>query len=205
LAGSKIDSGISGALNSTTPLFTLLVGVLFYAQTVKKQQVYGLLLGFIGALCLIFAQKQGQLSINAYAFCIILATLMYGFNLNIVKKHLNNVPSLLITTCLLSTTGPIATAVLFHGDFLTRASQPEAFWPLVFSIILGVVGTGIATVIFNKVLQLTTAVFASSVTYLIPIVAILWGLADGEKLQIQHIVGMLVILVGVYLVNKQTD
>jgi drug/metabolite transporter (DMT)-like permease len=203
LAGAHLDSAIAGALNSTTPLFTLIVGVMFFNQTVTKRQTLGIILGFIGALALIFAKSSGQLSINGYAFFVVLATVMYGFNLNIVKKYLNDVPALLTTTCLLACTGPIASTVLFSGDFIERCYQPEAFWPLTFSIILGVVGTGIATVIFNKMLQLTTPVFSSSVTYFIPIVALLWGIADGEQLLLQHFVGMAIILIGVYLVNKK--
>jgi drug/metabolite transporter (DMT)-like permease len=203
VAGKHLDSGISGALNSTTPLFTLIVGALFFEQVIRKRQIWGIFLGFCGSLILIFANKSGGISVNGYAFLVILATVMYGFNLNIIKKYLNNVPALIVTACVLASTGPIATAILFSGDFMEKAQTPEALIPLTFSIILGVVGTGIATVLFNRVLQMTTAVFSSSVTYLIPIVAVIWGILDGETISIWQILGMVIILFGVYLVNSK--
>ena len=203
VAGKNLDSGISGALNSTTPLFTLIVGGLFFQQTIQRRQIWGIIIGFCGSLILIFANKSGGFSVNGYAFLVIAATVMYGFNLNIVKKYLNGVPSLIITACMLATTGPIAAAILFSGDFLQRAATPNAILPLSYAIILGVVGTGIATVLFNKVLQMTTPVFSSSVTYLIPIVAVMWGILDGETISIKHFLGMGIILFGVYLVNSK--
>ena len=100
------------------------------------------------------------------------------------------------------TIGPVALAVLFSGDFIQKVQQPNAFEPLLYSILLGVMGSAIAMVMFNRLIQMTNAVLASSVTYLIPIVAIIWGIIDGETIQIQHFLGMSIILVGVYLVNK---
>jgi drug/metabolite transporter (DMT)-like permease len=100
------------------------------------------------------------------------------------------------------TIGPVALAVLFSGDFIEKVQRPEALQPLFYTIILGVMGSAIAMVLFNRLIQMTSAVLASSVTYLIPIVAILWGILDGETIQIQHFLGMGIILVGVYLVNK---
>jgi drug/metabolite transporter (DMT)-like permease len=203
LAGSKLDSGVSGALNSTTPLFTLIVGGLFFGNKITSRQTVGIILGFAGALILILAGSTG-FQINGYAFYVILATVMYGFNLNITKKHLTGLQltPFLITATIFMTIGPVAIAVLFKGDFIQKVQQPEALTPLIFSILLGVLGSAVAMVLFNKLIQVTSAVLASSVTYLIPIVAILWGILDGEAIQIQHFVGMGIILVGVYLVNK---
>jgi drug/metabolite transporter (DMT)-like permease len=203
LAGSKLDSGVSGALNSTTPLFTLIVGGLFFGNKITSQQAIGIILGFVGALLLILAGAKG-LQFNNYAFYVILATLLYGFNLNITKKNLTglDLSPFLITSFIFMTIGPVAIIVLFSGDFMDKVTLPEAQIPLLFSILLGVLGSAVAMVLFNKLIQVTSAVLASSVTYLIPIVAIIWGLFDGEALQIQHFVGMGVILVGVYLVNK---
>jgi drug/metabolite transporter (DMT)-like permease len=203
LAGSKLDSGVSGALNSTTPLFTLIVGGLFFGNTITSRQTMGIILGFVGALILILAGSTG-FQINGYALYVILATVMYGFNLNITKKYLTglNLTPLLITATTFMTIGPVAIAVLFNGDFIQKVQQPEALTPLIFSILLGVLGSAVAMVLFNRLIQVTSAVLASSVTYLIPIVAILWGIIDGESIQIQHFLGMGIILIGVYLVNK---
>ncbi len=198
-----MDSGVSGALNSTTPLFTLIVGGLFFGNIITKRQVFGIILGFIGALLLILAGAKG-LQFNNYAFYVIAATLLYGFNLNITKKYLTglDLSPLLITSFIFMTIGPVALFVLFSGDFMDKVMLPEAKIPLLYSVLLGVLGSAAAMVLFNKLIQITSAVLASSVTYLIPIVAILWGIIDGESIQIQHFMGMGIILVGVYLVNK---
>ncbi len=206
LAGSKLDSGVSGALNSTTPLFTLIVGGLFFGNKITSHQAFGIILGFVGALLLVVAGAKGSIieNFNGYALYVIAATVLYGFNLNITKKYLTDLDlsPFLITAFIFMTIGPVAIRVLFLGDFLDKVSLPEARNPLIYSMLLGVLGSAVAMVLFNKLIQVTSAVLASSVTYLIPIVAILWGLFDGEALQIQHFVGMGVILVGVYLVNK---
>lgn len=203
LAGSKLDSGVSGALNSTTPLFTLIVGGLFFGNKITSKQTAGIILGFVGALLLILAGTKG-LAFNWYALYVILATVFYGLNLNITKKHLTglNLSPFLITSFIFMTIGPVALVVLFSGDFIEKVQRPEALQPLFYTIILGVMGSAIAMVLFNRLIQMTSAVLASSVTYLIPIVAILWGILDGETIQIQHFLGMGIILVGVYLVNK---
>lgn len=203
LAGSKLDSGVSGALNSTTPLFTLVVGALFFHSTITKKQTIGIILGFVGALLLILAGSNGFM-VNGYAFYVVLATIFYGINLNITKKYLTNlgIDSMLITSCIFMTIGPVAAGVLFSGDFIQKVQQTDALTPLLYSILLGVMGSAIAMVLFNRLIQMTSAVLASSVTYLIPIVAILWGVLDGEAILFQHYLGMSVILIGVYLVNK---
>ena len=203
LAGSKLDSGVSGALNSTTPLFTLIIGGFFFGSIITKRQIFGIILGFIGALLLILAGAKG-LQFNNYAFYVITATVLYGINLNITKKYITglNLSPFLITSFIFMTIGPVALVVLFSGDFIDKVQLPEARMPLFYSILLGVLGSAVAMVLFNKLIQATSAVLASSVTYLIPIVAILWGILDGEAIQIQHFIGMGIILVGVYLVNK---
>ncbi|WP_026994359.1 DMT family transporter [Flectobacillus major] len=205
LAGSKLASGISGALNSTTPLFTLIIGALFFHNKISQRQAIGIFLGFIGALLLVLAGKNG-FSLNAYALVVVLATVCYGINLNLTKKYLTNlsIDSFLITSCIFMTVGPIAGVVLFSGEFINKLQKPDALEALSYAVLLGVMGSAIAMVLFNKLIQLTSAVLASSVTYLIPIVAIIWGVLDGEAILIEHYLGMSIILVGVYLVNKSS-
>jgi drug/metabolite transporter (DMT)-like permease len=202
IAGKHLPSAISGALNSLTPLFTLIVGSLFFANKIKPLQFWGILLGLFGTSFLIFSNITEHITFNSYGFLILFATIMYGFNLNIVKENLNTVPALVVTTGLLTSIGPIAGIMLFSTDFLELSSQAGSFWPLFYAIALGVVSTGLATVLFNKILQISSPVFASSVTYLIPIFAFLWGILDNEAITIQHFIGMGIILIGVFLVNK---
>ncbi len=202
IAGKHMPSAISGALNALTPLFTLIIGALFFGRNIKSLQIVGIVLGITGSMFLIFSGKIEQLSINAYAFLVMMATIMYGFNLNIVKKYLNDMPALLVTAGLVSVIGPIAALILLTTDFWQASQQAGAGIALVYALILGIVGTAMATILFNRLLQLTHPVFASSVTYLIPIFAFLWGFADGESIGVQHLLGMAIILIGVYLVNK---
>lgn len=202
IAGAHMPSAISGALNSLTPLFTLIVGAIFFARKIKNLQIYGIILGFIGSLFLIFTNITEHISFNSYGFLILLAAVMYGFNLNIVKKTLNEVPAIIVTSGLLAVIGPIAGIILFSTDFLAVTKNAPSILPLFYAVSLGVLSTGLATVLFNKILQITSPVFASSVTYLIPIFAFIWGILDGETITFQHFLGMGIILIGVYLVNK---
>jgi drug/metabolite transporter (DMT)-like permease len=203
VAGKHLPSAISGALNSLTPLFTLIIGVLFFLQKAKKLQIWGLLLGLIGSFLLIFINISEKISFNAYGFLVLGATVMYGLNLNLVKKYLNDVPALIVTAGMLASIGPVAGIILFSTDFIEVTKNATSNLPLIYAIGLGIVSTGLATVLFNKILQISSPVFASSVTYLIPIFAFIWGILDGETITIQHFVGMAIILLGVFLVNKK--
>lgn len=203
VAGAHIASSVSGILNSFTPLFVLVTGVLFFKNKVRTDQVVGILFGLVGCVMIILVGTSGELALNGYALLVVLATVCYGFNLHVVRTFLSGVPALALTAATFTTIGPLAAGVLLgSGDFFERASRPEALQPLLFAGILGVVGSGVAMILFNRLLQSTSAVFASSVTYLIPIVAVGWGLLDGERLALQQVLGMGVILVGVYLVNR---
>lgn len=202
IAGAHMPSAISGALNSLTPLFTLIVGGIFFSRKIKNLQIYGIILGFVGSLFLIFTNITEHLSFNSYGFLIILASLMYGFNLNIVKNTLNEVPAIIVTSGLLAVIGPIAGIILFSTNFVEVTKNSTSLLPLFYAVSLGVLSTGLATVLFNKILQMTSPVFASSVTYLIPIFAFMWGILDGESITFQHYLGMGIVLLGVYLVNK---
>lgn len=203
-AQTHISSSLSGTLNATTPLFVLIVGAMFFQRGVLKWQVIGLVLGFIGSLLLIFSSSKGEgLSFgNPWALLVVVATVMYGFNVNIVGKHLTSVNAFLLSGYTLLFVGIMAGIVLFSTDFVSRINS-ETLAPLGMVIILGALNSGLAAVIFNYIMQISSPVFASSVTYLIPVVATLNGFFDGELISILHYVGMVVILIGVYLINKK--
>lgn len=202
-AGSKINSSLSGTLNSATPLFVLVVGAIFFQQIIKKWQVAGLVLGFIGSLILVLSSSKDGLSFNnPYALLIILASLMYGFNVNIVGKHLSGINPVLLSAWTLVGVSILSGIILFSTDFLSRITA-ETLNSLLLLILLGAINSGLAAIIFNYVLQISSPVFASSVTYLIPVVATLMGFIDGESISLLHYFGMTIILVGVYLINKK--
>lgn len=200
----KIDSSIASILNALTPLNTLLFGAMVFGFAFKRRQLIGVLIGFVGTEMLIVEGAQIQ-SENEYLFMgfVIIASVGYAFNVNLIKKYLHNLDALSITVGIFAVLiVPAAIVLWFSGFFLSVEINQVTTSSLVYVSILAVVGTGIATVMFNRLIQLSTPVFSSSVTYLIPIVAITWGILDGEKISFLQFFSGLVILVGVYLANK---
>ncbi len=207
-AQTQLESALAGVLNSLTPVFTFLIGWLFFELRVKLLAVVGLLLGFLGAVSLVLIGKDfSTISPNPYGLLVILATVMYGCNLNFVKRHLQGLQAIQIASLVMFFTAPL-TFFTFFGTAVPNTvvrGTPESLWALGALVLLGVFSTGVATIFFNRLLLVSTPVFASSVTYLIPIVAIFWGLLDGEQLQPDHYLSMIVIIVGVWLINSSRN
>lgn len=199
-----IDSSISAILNSLTPFNTFIFGALVFGFSFKRKQFIGILIGLIGTLILIL--KGAELNPNQnywYALLVIISSIGYAFNVNIVKKYLHDLDALAITTGnFLLLIVPAFLVLLFSGFFSSFEVNQETTSALGYITILSVVGTGIAKVMFNKMVHLSSPIFASSVTYLIPIVAVMWGIIDGEKLSLIQLLAGGVILFGVWLVNK---
>ena len=202
-AGSHLSSSLSGTLNSLSPLFVLLVGTLVFAQRFRANQVWGILLGFVGSLILVFFSATGSFSINGYALLVVLATFMYGTNTNLISKYLAHLPALVATPWTFAFVGPVAGIFLLSTDFISRATQPGIRESLGAILFLGIMASGITSVLFIRVMQLSSGVFAASVTYLIPVVAVVWGLFDGEVIYPQQYLGLTISLLGIYLVNRQ--
>lgn len=200
-----LSSAVTGMLNSLTPLFTLIIAVLIFHAKTKPVNIVGVIIGLIGACGLIFFNGNADFSGSiGYAALVILATLMYAISVNIIKKYLQELDSTVIATCAFSFIGPLAGVYLFTGDFLTVVkSHSESWKALGYIAILAVIGSAFSVIIFNRLIKMTNALFASSVTYLIPVVAIFWGALDGEQILIIHFIWISIILGGVYLVNVQ--
>lgn len=202
-AETAISSSLTGILNALTPLCVLIVGAVFFRQQITMKSSIGLAIGFAGTLLLILSGDGKVGGINYYALLVVLASLCYGFNLNIIKEYLSDVRPAAITSVSLLFVGPLSLIyLLFFSDFATNVVEVGVGWPLIAIILLGVVGTTVALVLFNKLVQMQSAVFASLVTYLIPVVAVFWGLLDGENLTLLHFIGMSAILCGVYVANR---
>lgn len=203
--GSRINSSLAGTLNSTTPIFTLIVGALFFAQTITRFQVIGISLGFAGSLLLILSGGNGELNFNnPNALLVLGATVMYGFNVNIIGKHMKGMRAVNITAYSLVVVGIISFLILtFFTDFFAKSVNPENLRQVIYMIVLGGFNSAFAVVLFNYVLQITSPIFGSSVTYLIPIIATVAGFLDGETISVWHYLGMGIILIGVYLINKK--
>lgn len=202
--GSELNSSLAGTLNSTTPIFVMIIGALFFSAAMKKFQVLGILLGFAGSLLLVLSGNDGKLNFaNPYALLAMLGTMMYGFNVNIISKFLKNTKPLYLTSVAFLIVGLMAFMVLPFTDFFSKVVDPANRKLLVYLFCLAGINTSLALVVFNYLLQKTTPVFASSVTYLIPIVAVIAGLFDGELVSVWHYAGMGVTLIGVYLINRK--
>lgn len=204
IAQTQLPSSITGVLNAMTPIFTMLVGVIFFKQQNIWGKYIGLGMGFLGAAILILSGTGGAFGqINYYAFLVMAATVLYALNSNIIKFHLSGIKALTITGLSLVFVGPFALIVLLgFTDFTEKLLHvPGTIQAVGYILILGVVGTALAMLIFNKIVSLTDPVFTSSVTYIIPIIAVIWGILDGEQLNGAHFIGISTIIVGVYLTN----
>ena len=201
---TKIDSSIPAILNSLTPFNTFIVGALVFGFGFKKKQLIGILIGLVGTLILILKGAHLNPDQNYwYALLVIISSVGYAFNVNIVKKHLNELNALAITTGnFLLLIIPVLIVLYFTDFHIDFEVTNDSLSALGYLTILAVVGTGVAKVMFNRLVQISTPVFSSSVTYLIPIVAVIWGLIDNEQLSYLQFLGGAIILFGVYLVNK---
>jgi drug/metabolite transporter (DMT)-like permease len=205
-AETGISSSLTGMLNSLTPLFTLLLGVLLFKSKTKLINAIGILIGFIGAIGLLTAGKSEDMNNNLlFGVYVVLATVCYALSVNIIKKELGQVNSITATVWAMMFIGPLAGIYLFgFTDFMADLkTNALAYESLGYVSILAIFGTALSVIIFNVLIKNTNALFASSVTYLIPVVAMGWGILDGEEVVAMHFIWIIIILLGVYLVNKK--
>lgn len=202
-AQTVLPSSVAGILNSTTPLFTLFIGILFYKTKAKWYNVIGIFIGLIGAIGLMAANGIEWFEFNlSYSIFIIIATFLYGINVNHIRKYLSDISSLHITSVAYLIIGvPSLIYTLNSGCLSKIQSDANGLIALVYVAILGIVGSALSLIIHNYQIKKTSALFASSVTYTIPIVAILWGVADAEPFSINYLLWIGLIIFGVYLVN----
>ena len=205
-AQTQISSSITGILNSLTPLFTLTLGILIFGRKGNLMQFGAVVLGLIGAAMLILmGSPANALSGNLwYSLLIIIATICYATSGNTVGSYLNDMPSLIISSVSFSIFGYPALVYLFTTDFTHRMqTDPFAWTALGYVAILAIFGTVVASVFFFMLVQWTNPLFSSMVTYLIPIIALAWGVIDGEMITIWHFIGMGLILSGIYLSKRR--
>jgi drug/metabolite transporter (DMT)-like permease len=207
IAETEIDSAVTSVLNSLVPLNTILLGFAVFKIASNKRQVIGVIIGFIGTAILIL--KGSELNPNQnylYAGFVIASTLMYAANVNIIKQYLQDVKPLAIATGnYVFIVIPALVILLFSGFFTTDTfANPALPKALMYITILSVFGTALAKILFFRLVQMSTPVFASSVTYIMPIVALIWGVLDGESFSILQFFASLLILLGVYLANKKS-
>lgn len=204
IAQTQIDSSVSSILNSLTPLNTLVLGVLVFGLEFKRSQVFGVIIGLFGSSLLILNGAIHHPEQNYYySILVLIASICYATNVNLIKKHLSDLTPLSISTGNFSVMLVPAFIILYFSGFFEVIQIEKVQHSVLFIIVLGVVGTGIANILFFKLIQMSSPVFATSVTYLIPVVAFFWGMLDSEMLTPVQFLGAFIILVGVYLSSKK--
>ncbi|MFE3869850.1 DMT family transporter [Flavobacterium sp. ZS1P70] len=204
IAETEIDSSITAILNSLTPLNTLILGAMAFGINFKRSQVWGVFIGLVGSMLLVFNGAINHPEQNYYyAILVIIASICYAINVNLLKKYLHDLSPLSITTGNFAFLVIPTFLILSFSGFFEVVHVAKVQHSILFIMILGVVGTGIANILFFKLIQMSSPVFATSVTYLIPIVAFFWGLLDNEMLTSVQFFGAFIVLIGVYLSAKK--
>ncbi len=207
-AQTELDSLMAGILNSLTPLFTLLLGVWLFGRRTHFLNIAGVIIGFLGAVGLLYAAGSGSLQFNFLpAMFVILATICYAVNMNLVKNYLADYDSVTIASLAFVFIGLPAIIFLgFYSDFWYRMNHIEGSWQsLGYIAILSVFGTALAIIVHFWLIKRTSALFASSVTYLMPLVSVAWGIIDGEVFKLSFLLWIMIILIGVYAANRPSQ
>jgi len=204
-AQRHIDSSVAAILNSLTPIFTVLVGIALFATRLITRQYLGVILGFIGSLGLVWG--GAQINPNqpvGYVLLIISASMCYAINIHFLKHKLSEVSPMAMTLGNFIGIMPPALVLLFFSDFfaLKNIQKPDVITSLGYVATLAFFGTAIAKAMFNRFVKMASAVFVSSVTYTLPIVALFWGTLDGEQMSAFQLIGAVVILIGVSFAHK---
>ena len=204
IAQTQIDSSVSGLLNSLSPIFAMVFGVMFFGITLSLKKFVGVMLGFFGASLLLLAGQEISTSGNIlYGLFIVVGTMCYGISVNVVKNYFQHSPSIVVSGLSFVMIGPPAMVYIVFSDFTdVMISNDHAWYSLGAIAILSLLGTVLSTIIFYRLVQMSNAIFASSVAFTIPIVALFWGYLDGESLTIYHFLAMATILVGVYMIRR---
>ena len=206
VAETRIDSSLTGILNALTPLFVVAIGILFFKQPFQLQKIIGVVIGFLG-LCILFTSKDGfKVDENmAYGIFVVMATILYGVNPNLIRTYLKEVGVLNLAAIAFGILAiPSAYILYTTGYFHAMTTANAGFIRASFAtVILGVFGTAVAQILFLTLLKRTNPIYSALPTYFMPFVAILWGVWYGETIKIQHLLCLGIILLGVYVTNKK--
>ena len=204
LAVSKLDSGVVGILNSLVPLFTLIIGVIWFQTKVSRIAVVGIVLGFLGAVWLLLPGLEIDSTKLIYGSFPIIAGVGYAIGVNTVNRYLRDLEPMEVTVISLAFAVVPALVMIWYTDVVVAFQASEyGLSSLGYIAIMGVAGTALANYFFNNLIKETGSLFSSSVTYAIPVVALMWGFWDGEPVGVNEVLGMVLILLGVWLVNSQ--
>ena len=205
-AEKEIDSAVASIINSIVPLNTVIIGMVLFNIRSTKRQIIGVLIGLAGTYMLIMSGIKLNPDQNyLYSGFVILCSFLYALNVNIIKKYLQHLSALTITVGHFAVIVIPAVIVFYFSDFdVNSLKNQETIDSVIYVLILAVFGTALAKILFNKLIKISSPVFASSVTYSMLIVSIFWGLVDGEKFSIYQLIATIIIILGVLLTNKKS-
>lgn len=204
LAETRIDSSLAGFLNSLTPVFTIFIGLLFFGQVFQLHKLAGVFIAISGMLVLLFAKGNVNWQFFSYASFALVATILYGLNINLVGRHLHDTPSLAVVAVSFALLLVPCFIILWAtGYFSLPLTQRQVLFSSSASTLLGIMGTAVATILFYVLIKRSGGLFASMVTYGIPFIALTWGLLDGETVNSWQVLALGVILAGVYVTTKK--
>lgn len=202
MAQVKVQSAVAAMLNGLTPVLTFVFSILIFKIRYKTNQILGLLLGLVCAILLAVERSNSAITFNLHAGLIIIATLFYGYNINMIKQRLSDIPAFVMSTVTVSFAGLLAFLLAFLPNLSNYHPSQIQWMPLVALMTLGIFGTAIAQLFQYKLIKETSALFASSTTYIIPVVAVCWGMLDGEQFHLIHALSIAGILAAVVLIRK---
>jgi len=197
---THLSSSLAGTLNSLTPFFVLIVGIVAFKNRPTILQYIGVLIGFVGVSLLITGGNFHSFgNLNVHALFIALATFLYGINANLVKFKFQELSGAQTTSLVFFFMAPPALITLLLTDFSAPFAGMMWLPSLSAIFILALFGSGLSLFLYYNLIHRCGAIFASSTTYIIPLFALMWGVFDGEKINITHLCSLAIILVGVYL------
>tara|TARA_B100000809_G_scaffold160716_2_gene158115 strand:- start:2968 stop:3840 length:873 start_codon:yes stop_codon:yes gene_type:complete len=204
---TEIDSSIAAVLNSLTPLITMILGILFFKFSFSNKQVLGIFIGLFGTLILLYNSALENPTKNYfYAFLILIASTGYAFSVNYIKRKFKDLDAVSITASTFIMLVPFAFVVLCFSDFFDKDfSEKVNYTSLGYVFVLAAVGTSMAMLLFNKLIQISSTLFSASVSYLITLVAVTWGVLDGEKLTLIQCMAAVLIIWGVVIAQKKAS
>ena len=205
IAEEGIDSALAGTLNSLTPIFVIITGTIIFKSKTSANKVWGVIIAITGSILLLLS--KGKLLQNndlMYVSFIVLATIFYGINVNMVHRQLEQIGSIQIAAIALTLNAiPALIVLVYTGYFRLPFGDSGVLASTGYSALLGIFGTAVASIIFYMLVKRAGAVFASMVTYGIPVVANFWGLVYGEEVGWKQVSCLLIILAGVYVANRK--
>ena len=205
IAESEVDSALAGTLNSLTPIFAILSGLIFFKMTIPREKLWGVIIAFTGSVLLLFSKGMSNPTDISYSLIIVFATILYGINVNFINKYLHDIGSLQIAAIALSLCAIPALVVLFFTGYFQIFLHIETLKSSLATLTLGIAGTAVANVLYYKLIKKAGVLFSSMVTYGMPFVAIGWGFVFQESIGWRQIVSLLIILIGVYMASRNIN